>query len=315
MTPRGRPPPSPSSCSRRPRRRSAAPTTRSTEVEADLRRCRPRAHRLVRRRRHPGRLRLGGPVRADQQDRGRRLRASRARRALGDEVLATLEAARPSSSPRRPATTTRCFDIGAYREDERTRGWLAARGFEIGDHVHPDAHRLRPARRRHPSRPPASSYAGPTPPTHDLRLALDIARGGVHRALRARAADVRRVPRAVRTSTATDWSSLWMAELDGQPVRPARSAPQQFARRRTRATCARSASCRGGARHGFAKALLQTSFAAVAERRPTAPCCCTSTRERDQRARALRVGGHARRCCRSTPGPDTSATDRLTALG
>ena len=49
--------------------------------------------------------------------------------ALGDEILATLEA-RGLELAAAAGHDHALFDVGAYRQDERTRGWLARRGFE-----------------------------------------------------------------------------------------------------------------------------------------------------------------------------------------
>jgi ribosomal protein S18 acetylase RimI-like enzyme len=178
---------------------------------------------------------------------------------LGDEVLATLEA-RGVDLAAEAGHDHALFDIGAYREDERTRGWLADRGFEIATtftrmRIDLPGHVTAPE-------PPAGvvvrrSDAG----EDDLRTAHDI-----HE--KAFTEHYGSVPRSFEKfrdqfqEHGPDWSKLWIGDVDG-----ARAGlligTQQFVEE-DNAGYVRIVGVLPEARgRGLAKALLQTCFAAA----------------------------------------------------
>jgi len=179
--------------------------------------------------------------------------------ALGDEVLATLEA-RGVELAAEAGHDHADFDTAAYRQDARTRGWLAARGFEM-------ATTFTRMRIDLPGRGPA-----PQPPTgvvvrrsdaqdDDLRLALDI-----HE--KAFTEHYGHVPRTFEKfreqfhEHGTDWSSLWIGDVDGQPA-GLLIGTAQFVEE-DNAGYVRIVGVLPEARgRGLAKALLQTYFAAA----------------------------------------------------
>ena len=171
---------------------------------AQLRR---RAHRLVRRVRRPGRLRLGG------RGSSRPARSRSTPTCIPSTTPRSATRCSPpwrraaSSSLQRPGTTTRCSTSAPTARTSAPAAGSPRRGFEIGHDVHADAHRpARPAggagaacrsRRtavRRPGRRPAARSRHP--------------REGVHRALRARPPDLREVPRAVPRARATTGRAL-----------------------------------------------------------------------------------------------------------
>ena len=178
---------------------------------------------------------------------------------LGDEVLATLEA-RGLELAAAAGHDHALFDTAAYREDERTRGWLTRRGFEIGTTF--------TRMRIDLAGPPAA----PEPPSGvvvrrsdaadpDLRLALDI-----HE--KAFTEHYGHLPRTFEKfrdqfhEHGPDWSSLWIGEVDDHPV-GLLIGTQQFVEEEN-AGYVRIVGVLPEARgRGLAKALLQTYFAAA----------------------------------------------------
>ena len=97
-----------------------------------------------------------------QQGRDRRLRPPVARRGARPRAARHPRGPRPRAGRRGRPRPTPWFDIGAYRAGRPHPGLAARpRGFEVDDHVHPDADRPR-RRPAEPSRPPASDVVGPT---------------------------------------------------------------------------------------------------------------------------------------------------------
>jgi len=181
--------------------------------------------------------------------------------ALGDEVLATLEA-RGLELAAGAGHDHALLDTGAYREDERTRGWLAGRGFEIATTFT----RMRidlPDPQTAPEPPTGVVVRRSDADADDLRLALDI-----HE--KAFTEHYGHVPRTFETfrdqfyEHGPDWSSLWIGEVDGQPA-GLLIGTQQFVEEENAGyvrIVGVLAETRG---RGLAKALLQTYFAASQE--------------------------------------------------
>ena len=181
--------------------------------------------------------------------------------ALGDEVLAALEA-RGLELAAEAGHDHALLETGAYREDERTRGWLARRGFEIGTTFT----RMRvdlPGPQAAPEPPTGVVVRRSDAEDDDLRLALDI-----HE--KAFTEHYGHVPRTFETfrdqfhEHGSDWSSLWIGEVDGQPA-GLLIGTQQFVEEENAGyvrIVGVLAETRG---RGLAKALLQTYFAASQE--------------------------------------------------
>ena len=181
--------------------------------------------------------------------------------ALGDEVLATLEA-RSLELAAEAGHDHALLDTGAYREDERTRGWLARRGFEIATtftRMRIDLPGDAPA-----PEPPAGvvvrrSDAG----EHALRTAHDIH----EKAFTEHYGSVPRTFEKFREQFqehGQDWSSLWLGDVDGEPS-GLLIGTQQFVEE-DNAGYVRIVGVLPEARgRGLAKALLQTYFAACQE--------------------------------------------------
>jgi ribosomal protein S18 acetylase RimI-like enzyme len=180
---------------------------------------------------------------------------------LGDEVLTTLEA-RGLELAREAGHDHALFDTAAYREDDRTRGWLAGRGFEMATTF---------TRMRIDLSGPVSA---PQPPggvvvrrsaadEADLRTAHDI-----HE--KAFTEHYGSVPRSFEKfreqfeGRGPDWCSLWLGEVDGTPS-GLLIGTKQFAEQ-DGAGYVRIVGVLPEARgRGLAKALLQTYFTAAHE--------------------------------------------------
>jgi ribosomal protein S18 acetylase RimI-like enzyme len=179
--------------------------------------------------------------------------------ALGDEVLATLEA-RGLELAAEAGHDHALFDTAAYRQDERTRGWLAARGFEIATTFT----RMRidlPGPQTAPEPPTGVVVRRSDAADHDLRLALDI-----HE--KAFTEHYGHVPRTFEKfrdqfhEHGSDWSSLWIGDVGDQPA-GLLIGTAQFAEE-DNAGYVRIVGVLPEARgRGLAKSLLQTYFAAA----------------------------------------------------
>ena len=176
---------------------------------------------------------------------------------LGDEVLATLEA-RGLELAAAAGHDHALFDTAAYRQDERTCGWLADRGFEIATTFT----RMRidlPGPLTAPEPPTGIVVRRSDAADDDLRLALDI-----HE--KAFTEHYGHVPRTFEKfreqfhAHGHDWSSLWIGEVDGAPA-GLLIGTQQFVEE-DNAGYVRIVGVLPEARgRGLAKALLQTYFA------------------------------------------------------
>ena len=179
--------------------------------------------------------------------------------ALGDEVLATLEARGLELAAGHDHAL---FDTAAYRQDQRTRGWLAARGFEMATTFT----RMRidlPGPMTAPGPPTGVVVRRSDAGDDDLRLALDI-----HE--KAFTEHYGHVPRTFEKfreqfhEHGDGWSSLWIGDADGQPA-GLLIGTRQFAEE-DNAGYVRIVGVLPEARgRGLAKALLQTCFAAARE--------------------------------------------------
>jgi mycothiol synthase len=186
--------------------------------------------------------------------------------ALGDEVLAHLEA-RGLELVAEAGHDHALFDTAAYREDERTRGWLAGRGFEPATtftRMRIDFSGPQPA----PERPTGVVVRRSDAADDDLRLALDI-----HE--KAFTEHYGHVPRTFEKfrdqfhEHGPDWSSLWIGDVDRQPA-GLLIGTQQFVEE-DNAGYVRIVGVLPEARgRGLAKALLQTYFAAAQDEGRTA---------------------------------------------
>lgn len=178
--------------------------------------------------------------------------------ALGDEVLATLEA-RGVELAAEAGHDHAVFDTAAYRQDERTRGWLANRGFEMATTFT----RMRidlPGPVTTPEPPAGVVVRRSVADEDDLRTAHDI-----HE--KAFTEHYGSVPRSFEKfreqfhEHGPDWSSLWIGDVDGAPSELL-IGTRQFAAE-DNAGYVRIVGVLTEARgRGLAKALLQTYFAA-----------------------------------------------------
>ena len=186
--------------------------------------------------------------------------------ALGHEVLATLEA-RGIQLAAEAGHDHAVFDTAAYRQDERTRAWLAGRGFEAATTF---------TRMRIDLSGPATA---PEPPAgvvvrrsdggeHGLRTAHDIH----EKAFTEHYGSVPRTFEKFREQFqehGQDWSSLWLGDVDGEPS-GLLIGTQQFVEEEN-AGYVRIVGVLPEARgRGLAKALLQTYFATAQEAGRTA---------------------------------------------
>jgi mycothiol synthase len=186
--------------------------------------------------------------------------------ALGDEVLATLEA-RGLELAAAAGHDHALFDTAAYRQDERTRGWLASRGFAMATTFT----RMRidlPGPQAAPEAPAGVVVRRSDAADHDLGLALDI-----HE--KAFTEHYGHVPRTFEKfreqfhEHGPEWSTLWIGDVDGQPA-GLLIGTQQFVEEEN-AGYVRIVGVLPEARgRGLAKALLQTYFAAAREAGRTA---------------------------------------------
>jgi ribosomal protein S18 acetylase RimI-like enzyme len=154
------------------------------------------------------------------------------------------------------------FDTAAYRQDERTRGWLADRGFEMATTFT----RMRidlPGPLTAPEPPTGIVVRRSDAADDDLRLALDI-----HE--KAFTEHYGHVPRTFEKfreqfhAQGPDWSSLWIGEVDGAPA-GLLIGTKQFVEE-DNGGYVRIVGVLPEARgRGLAKALLQTYFAAAEE--------------------------------------------------
>jgi mycothiol synthase len=186
--------------------------------------------------------------------------------ALGDEVLATLEA-RGIELAAEAGHDHVMFDTAAYRQDERTRRWLAASGFETATTF--TRMRIDLAGPVTAPDPPAGvvvrrSDAG----EHALRTAHDIH----EKAFTEHYGSVPRTFEKFREQFqehGAEWSALWLGDIDGEPA-GLLIGTQQFVEEEN-AGYVRIVGVLPEARgRGLAKALLQTYFAACQEEGRTA---------------------------------------------
>jgi mycothiol synthase len=185
---------------------------------------------------------------------------------LGDEVLATLEA-RGLELVAEAGHDHALFDTAAYREDERTRGWLADRGFQIATTFT----RMRidlPGALTAPELPTGVVVRRSGAEDDDLRLALDI-----HE--KAFTEHYGHAPRTFERfreqfhEHGPEWSSLWIGDVDGAPS-GLLIGTQQFVEEENGGYVRIVGVLPEARGRGLAKALLQTYFAAAQEAGRTA---------------------------------------------
>jgi len=176
---------------------------------------------------------------------------------LGDEVLATLEA-RGLELAAEAGHDHALFDTAAYREDERTRGWLGDRGFEIATTYT----RMRidlPGPLTAPEPPTGVVVRRSDADDDDLRLALDIH----EKAFTEHYGHVPRTYEKFREQMhehGPGWSSLWIGEVDGAPA-GLLIGTQQFVEEENGGYVRIVGVLPEARGRGLAKALLQTYFA------------------------------------------------------
>ena len=181
--------------------------------------------------------------------------------ALGPQVLATLEARGLELVAEAGHDHALC-DTAAYRQDERTRGWLATRGFEIATTF--TRMRIDLPRPAIAAEPPAGvvvrrSDAG----EEDLRAAHDIDE-------KAFTEHYGHVPRTFEKfrerfeEQMAGWSALWLGDVDGTPA-GLLIGTQQFVEEENAGYVRIVGVLRDARGRGLAKALLQTYFAAQQE--------------------------------------------------
>jgi ribosomal protein S18 acetylase RimI-like enzyme len=181
--------------------------------------------------------------------------------ALGGEILAVLEA-RGLELAAAAGHDDALFDTAAYRQDERTRGWLADRGFAMATTFT----RMRidlPGREPTPEPRTGVVVRRSDAEDDDLRLALDI-----HE--KAFTEHYGHVPRSFEKfreqfhAHGPDWSSLWIGDVDGEPA-GLLIGTQQFVEEENGGYVRIVGVLPEARGRGLAKALLQTYFAAAEE--------------------------------------------------
>jgi mycothiol synthase len=178
--------------------------------------------------------------------------------AVGVELLANLED-RGRALAAEAGHDHAVFDIGAYRQDKRTRHWLGARGFEVATTFT----RMRIDFDGSVGEPPAvagvkvrRSDAGEA----DLRVAHAID----EESFTEHYGEVTQDFDAFRKSFAErgdGWATLWLAELDGTPV-GLLVGTRQFEEDEDAGYVRRLGVIPSGRGHGVAKALLRHYFSA-----------------------------------------------------
>lgn len=181
--------------------------------------------------------------------------------ALGPQVLATLEA-RGLELVAEAGHDHALFDTAAYRQDERTRGWLATRGFEIATTF--TRMRIDLPGPAIAAEPPAGvvvrrSDAG----DDDLRAAHDVDDTSFtehygHAPLTFDGF------RSKFDENGPGWASLWLGDLDGEPA-GVLIGTQQFVEEDNAGYVRRLGVLPTARGRGLARALLQAYFAAQQE--------------------------------------------------
>jgi mycothiol synthase len=178
--------------------------------------------------------------------------------AVGVELLATLED-RGRTLAAEAGRDHAVFDIGAYRQDERTREWLGARGFEVATTF---------TRMRIDF---AGAVAEPQPVSGvtvrrsdadeaDLRVAHAIDQESFTEHYGEVAQDFDEFRKKL-AEHGDGWSTLWLAELDGTPV-GLLVGTRQFEEDDDAGYVRRLGVIPSGRGHGVAKALLRHYFSA-----------------------------------------------------
>jgi mycothiol synthase len=178
--------------------------------------------------------------------------------AIGVDLLATLEA-RGRELAAAAGHDHAIFDANAYRQDDRTRQWLRARGFEVGTTFT----RMRidfdgPVELGEPT--PSVTVRRSAASDDDLRLAHKV----VEEAFSEHYGHVRRSFDRFRErffELGDSWCSLWFADLDGIPV-GLLVANQQFVEDDNAGYVRSLGVIPSGRGHGVAKALLRHYFSA-----------------------------------------------------
>jgi mycothiol synthase len=152
------------------------------------------------------------------------------------------------------------LDSGAYRQDERTRHWLRARGFEVGTTFT----RMRidfdgPVGQPTPT--PGVSVRRSAADDADLRLAHALDEEAFTEHYGEVAQDLETFRRKF-TEHGDGWSTLWLAELDGTPV-GLLVGTKQFEEDDDAGYVRRLGVIPAGRGHGVAKALLRQYFSAA----------------------------------------------------
>lgn len=177
---------------------------------------------------------------------------------IGVELLGALEQ-RGRELVSEAGHDSAAFDIGVYRQDERTRQWLAARGFAVATTFT----RMRIDFHAPVEVPPVAGVTVRRSDADDadLRLAhrLDEASFTEHYGEVAQDFDAFRKR---FTEHGEGWSSLWLAELDGAPV-GLLVGTKQFEEDEDAGYVRRIGVIPAGRGRGVAKALLRHYFSAA----------------------------------------------------
>ena len=176
--------------------------------------------------------------------------------AVGVELLATLED-RGRTLAAEAGQDHAVFDIGAYRQDERTREWLRARGLEVAttftrmriDFVGPVAE---------PRPIPGVTVRRSDADEADLRVAHAIDQESFTEHYGEVAQDFDEFRKRF-AEHGDGWSTLWLAELDGTPV-GLLVGTRQFEEDYDARYVHRLGVIPSGRGHGVAKALLRHYF-------------------------------------------------------
>lgn len=176
--------------------------------------------------------------------------------AIGVDLLANLEA-RGRELAAAAGHDHAIFDANAYRQDDRTRHWLRARGFEVGTTFT----RMRidfdgPVELGEPT--PSVTVRRTTASDDDLRLAHELEED----AFAEHYGHVWRSFDRFRDrffELGDSWCSLWLADLNGTPV-GLLVANQQFVEDDNAGYIRSLGVIRAGRGHGVAKALLRHYF-------------------------------------------------------
>jgi mycothiol synthase len=178
---------------------------------------------------------------------------------LGPDLLAHLEG-RAAALAAEAGHDHAVLDIGAYRQDERSAGWLRARGFTVGTTFTRMRIDLDPARPvEQPALPTGVTIRRTDGAEPDLRVAHRLNEEAFTEHY-GHVAETFEHYRKRFEEHGDDWSTLYLAELDGEPIAEL-VGTQQFLQDDDCGYVRSIGVVRAGRGRGIAKALLRRYFA------------------------------------------------------